>query len=57
MGVFEHAGWNVTAWPVDYRTTDHKSWFEFSLHHGPATWELALHEWLGYWAYRLAGWS
>ncbi len=56
MGVFEHAGWNVTAWPVDYRTTAHASWFEFSLHQGPGTWQLALHEWLGYAAYRLAGW-
>lgn len=56
MGVFEHAGWNVTAWPVDYRTTAHDSWFDFSLHHGPETWQLALHEWLGYAAYRMAGW-
>lgn len=56
MGVFEHAGWNVTAWPVDYRTTAHDAWFDFSLHDGPATWQLALHEWLGYAAYRMAGW-
>ena len=56
MGVFEHAGWNVTAWPVDYRTTAHDSWFDFSLHNGPSTWQLALHEWLGYAAYRLPGW-
>ncbi len=56
MGVFEHAGWNVTAWPVDYRTTAHDSWFDFSLHQGPETWQLALHEWLGYAAYWLAGW-
>ncbi len=56
MGVFEHAGWNVTAWPVDYRTTAHDSWFDFSLHYGPGIWQLALHEWLGYVAYRLAGW-
>ncbi|MEO8542914.1 MAG: YdcF family protein [Betaproteobacteria bacterium] len=56
MGVFTHAGWNVTAWPVDYRISAHDSWFEFSLHSGPALWELALHEWLGYAAYRAAGW-
>ncbi len=56
MRVFEHVGWNVTAWPVDYRTTAHASWFDFSLHDGPATWQLALHEWLGYAAYRLPGW-
>jgi uncharacterized SAM-binding protein YcdF (DUF218 family) len=56
MGVFTHAGWNVTPWPVDYRTTAHDSWFDFSLHSGPEMWELALHEWLGYAAYRMAGW-
>jgi uncharacterized SAM-binding protein YcdF (DUF218 family) len=56
MGVFEHAGWNVTPWPVDYRTTPHDSWFDFSLHQGPGLWSLALHEWLGLAAYRLAGW-
>lgn len=56
MGVFTHAGWNVTPWPVDYRTTAHDSWFDFSLHDGPQLWQLALHEWLGYAAYRMAGW-
>lgn len=56
MGVFTHAGWNVSPWPVDYRTTAHDSWFDFSLHYGPAMWQLALHEWLGYAAYRMAGW-
>jgi uncharacterized SAM-binding protein YcdF (DUF218 family) len=56
MGVFTHAGWNVTPWPVDFRTTPHDSWFEFSLYQGPRLWELALHEWLGFAAYRMAGW-
>jgi uncharacterized SAM-binding protein YcdF (DUF218 family) len=56
MGVFQHAGWNVTPWPVDYRTIAHDSWFDFSLHNGPALWALALHEWLGMAAYRMAGW-
>lgn len=57
MGVFERAGWNVTAWPVDFRTGAHDSWFDFSLHNGPETWQLVMHEWLGYAAYRLAGWQ
>lgn len=56
MGVFEHAGWNVTPWPTDYRTSAHDSWFDFSLSGGPALWSLALHEWLGMAAYRLLGW-
>jgi uncharacterized SAM-binding protein YcdF (DUF218 family) len=56
MGVFDRAGWHVTPWPVDYRTTPHDSWFDFSLQYGPALWSLALHEWLGIWAYKAAGW-
>ncbi len=56
MGVFVRAGWNATPWPVDYRTTPPDSWFDFSLHDGPRLWELALHEWLGFIAYRVAGW-
>ena len=56
MGVFDHVGWSVTPWPVDYRTTPHDSWFDFSLHAGPRFWSLALHEWLGIAAYRIAGW-
>lgn len=56
MGVFTHEGWNVTPWPVDYRTTPADGWFDFSLHSGPALWSLALHEWLGMVAYRMAGW-
>lgn len=55
MGVFARTGWNVTPWPVDYRTKPGQSWGVFSLHYGPRLWALALHEWLGYWAYRLAG--
>ena len=55
MGVFARTGWNTTPWPVDYRTTAHESWFEFSLHAGPSVWTLTLHEWLGLLAYRLMG--
>jgi len=56
MGVFRRVGWNVTPWPVDYRTVAHDSWFDFSLQSGPRFWTLALHEWLGIAAYRMAGW-
>lgn len=56
MGVFRKSGWNVTPWPVDYRTTAHDSWFDFSIRYGPELWALALHEWLGMAAYRIAGW-
>ena len=55
MGVFEKIGWNVTPYPVDYRTTSDLSWHDFSLHFGPGEWELALHELLGYYVYKMAG--
>ncbi len=55
MGVFEKTGWNVTPYPVDYRTTSELSVLDYSLHDGPALWELALHEMLGYYVYRMAG--
>ena len=55
MGVFLKAGWNVTAYPVDYRTTVAPSWLDYSLHDGPRRWELVLHELFGYYAYRWNG--
>ena len=55
MGVFQRAGWNVTPYPVDYRTAGDPSWLAYSLHDGPQRWQLALHEWVGFYAYRIAG--
>ena len=55
MGVFLKAGWNVTPYPVDYRTTIEPSWFDYSLHDGPRRWELVLHELFGYCVYRWNG--
>lgn len=55
MGVFQKIGWNVTPYPVDYRTTSGGAWYDYSLHHGPAQWELALHELIGYYVYKMAG--
>ena len=54
MGAFQKIGWNVTPYPVDYLTTSGASWYDFSLHFGPTSWELALHEWLGYYVYKMA---
>ena len=54
MGVFQKIGWNVTPYPVDYRTSSDASWQDFSLHYGPSDWELALHELLGYYVYKMA---
>ena len=55
MGVFQKIGWNVTPYPVDYLTTSDLSWYDYSLHFGPGQWELALHELLGYYVYKMAG--
>lgn len=55
MATFTKAGWNVTAYPVDFRTGAQTPWTEYSLRDGVARWELVLHEELGLLAYRLTG--
>lgn len=55
MATFQKAGWNVTAYPVDFRTGDPTPWTEYSLARSAQRWQLALHELLGLLMYRLAG--
>jgi len=55
MGVFQKAGWNVTPYPVDYRSASAPEWTDFSLRDGPDTWSLVLHELVGYQAYKWLG--
>jgi len=55
MATFAKAGWNVTAYPVDYRTGEPPAWTDFSLAGGAVQWQLLLHECLGLLAYRLTG--
>ncbi len=55
MATFEKAGWNVTAYPVDFRTGEATPWTNYSLGGGNGRWMLALHEYLGLLAYRLSG--
>lgn len=55
MATFEKYGWNVTPWPVDYRTGSSTPWYAYSLSNGAQQWQLALHELLGLWAYRWTG--
>ena len=55
MATFRQAGWNVTAYPVDYRTGAHTPWGQYSLAKGAQKWHLVLHELAGLLAYRLAG--
>lgn len=61
LAAFRKTGWNVTPYSVDYRTTSTTDWAnlgdwnDFSFVEGPSMWHYALHEIIGYWAYRLAG--
>ncbi len=55
MATFVKAGWNVTAYPVDFRTGPATPWTDYSLADGANQWQLVLHELLGLLSYRLAG--
>lgn len=60
MGVFRRQGWNVLAYPVDYRTLPGVMagpGFPFQAGGRLTLANLALHEWAGLLAYRLAGYS
>ncbi|MBK1684908.1 YdcF family protein [Rhodoferax fermentans] len=54
MAAFRRAGWNVSAYPVDFRSGVSTPWSQYSMDQGVAKWRLALHELLGQLAYRLA---
>ena len=53
MPEFEAAGCKVTAYPVDFRTSDATPWTDYSLANSLLSWQTALHEWLGLWVYGL----
>lgn len=53
MATFAKAGWNVTAYPVDFRTGPATPWTAYALESGAHKWELVLHELMGWWVYRL----
>lgn len=55
MGVFQAQGWNVTAYPVDFRSASTTPWTAYSLLEGMTLWQLALHEYMGIASYRLLG--
>lgn len=49
---FKQAGWNVQAYPVDFRTGSSTPWSRYSLGQSLRKWHLALHEHVGLLAYR-----
>jgi uncharacterized SAM-binding protein YcdF (DUF218 family) len=55
MATFEKAGWNVTAYPVDFRTGLDTPWTRYSLAQGAERWQMVLREWIGIAAYRITG--
>ena len=55
MGVFQAQGWNVTAYPVDFRTASTTPWSAYSFTESMELWQLALHEYAGIASYRLLG--
>lgn len=55
MATFEKAGWNVTAYPVDFRTGAATPWTTYSLAKGPEHWNMVIREYIGLIAYQLAG--
>jgi uncharacterized SAM-binding protein YcdF (DUF218 family) len=55
MASFQAAGWNVTAYPVDFRAGKQTPWSQYSMDGGVKKWKTALHEVLGLGVYRLTG--
>ena len=55
IATFEKAGWNVTAYPVDFRTGASTPWTDYDLQGGSEHWQILLHEVVGMLAYRLTG--
>lgn len=55
MATFTKAGWNTTAYPVDFRTGTSTAWFDYSQVDGAEKWGVLLHELVGLLAYRLTG--
>jgi len=55
LATFRHVGWNVTAYPVDFRAGLSTPWTQYSMDGGVKKWRTVLHEWLGLWTYQLSG--
>jgi uncharacterized SAM-binding protein YcdF (DUF218 family) len=55
LATFQKAGWNVTPYPVDFRTGGLTPLSNYNLGEGAERWELLLHELLGIASYRLSG--
>jgi uncharacterized SAM-binding protein YcdF (DUF218 family) len=58
VGVFRHIGWQITAWPVAYKSGHSlRAWTAMSFSQRLNNLDAAAHEWVGLLAYRLIGWT
>ena len=55
VGCFRHAGWNVIAYPVDFRSYSDDRWLSFQADQQLDMASTALREWLGLFSYWLMG--
>ena len=55
MALFRAAGWNVTPYPVGFRSSSQTQWTEYSLARGALRWQFVLHEVLGLAAFAALG--
>jgi uncharacterized SAM-binding protein YcdF (DUF218 family) len=55
VAAFRKAGWNITPYAVDFRTSEEWGWTDYSLTRGAVKWHLFLHETIGLFMYRLSG--
>ena len=55
MALFRAAGWNVTPYPVGFRSVGHTPWTDYSLARGAVRWRLVLHEVIGLAAFTALG--
>ena len=53
LDLFQRAGWNVTPYPVDFRTGSGTPWTDYSIAQGALRWQLLLHELVGLLVLRL----
>lgn len=53
MDTFTRFGWDVTPYPVDFRSEVEGKYFDFSRETAIRNWNNAIHEWVGAIAYRL----
>jgi uncharacterized SAM-binding protein YcdF (DUF218 family) len=55
MAAFKRAGWQVTAYPVDFRAGQVTPWTQYSMDGSVKKWRIGLHELIGLAIYRLTG--